>query len=554
MEQIKKIIINGKEYVIKGEKGDAYDDRDYYITESPNLFNIDDTLNLIGYYSGSDGNGKPKVVNSTGYRHTHPIKVYGGTQYKYTISPSVGVTTLAELDRYGNPIRYVSGIEKEADGTGVFTADFTGYVSFSYAVEDKPMFCELDRYPSEYTDFGRVLRGTRLEGLEKQFKELGFKFSPDDTTFIKTVQNENLFNLNDEFVDGYFFKLGAGDLVAHSTAKSYYVRIYSSGLYSVPVTTGLYGQNAITKICLFDKDKNYITSATGVEGESGKISSTNTHAVFMVTEEHIKSGAVYIGFTMYQSETEQYLMVVKGERYPTEFIPYARYLEIDGLRVAHSSFLSGKVLSLNGDSICAGAGFAGGYGKIIAENNGMICDNVSESGGTITAGQYSASGSVRHWICRTIENMNANADYAIVEGGVNDASLGVPMGEITADFTSTLDDTTFCGAFESMLKQLTLRFAGKKIGYIAVHKMANKFRSDNADDGTSYYWMAKKCCEKWGVPFLDLNIACPPFSFLGGDLAVLRETYTYNGDGWHPNEEGYKKYYVPKIEAWLKTL
>ena len=68
---------------------------------------------------------------------------------------------------------------------------------------------------------------------------------------------------------------------------------------------------------------------------------------------------------------------------------------------------------------------------------------------------------------------------------------------------------------------------------------------------------AKKCCEKWGVPFLDLNTTVPPFGYFKSsdtDLYSSRTTYTDSADGWHPNEEGYKKYYVPKITAWLESL
>ena len=61
---------------------------------------------------------------------------------------------------------------------------------------------------------------------------------------------------------------------------------------------------------------------------------------------------------------------------------------------------------------------------------------------------------------------------------------------------------------------------------------------------------------------MDLSKEIPPFAFFNSDdseLYALRNTYTKLdsngiGDGWHPNEECYKKYYVPKIEAWLKTL
>lgn len=226
--------------------------------------------------------------------------------------------------------------------------------------------------------------------------------------------------------------------------------------------------------------------------------------------------------------------------------------------MADRCVLFGKTITFNGDSICAGAGYRGGYGKIIAERNGMIYENIAVGGATV-AGEtyYASSGKPRHWISRTVCNMNPEADYAILEGGVNDASLQLPLGQLTAGYDAPLDDTTFYGAFESMLKQLVARFAGKKIGYIAVHKMDVHF-SSLGDPETDFYHAAGRCCEKWGVPFCDLNVACPPFAFFEEDgdpaLFALRQAYTKNGDGWHPNEAGYKAYYCDKIEAWLKTL
>lgn len=213
---------------------------------------------------------------------------------------------------------------------------------------------------------------------------------------------------------------------------------------------------------------------------------------------------------------------------------------------AFANPLYGKKITLNGDSICAGAGFTGGYGKIIAERNSMTYENIAHGGATITAETYSGStGNALHWICRTISDMDASADYAIVEGGVNDAGYVENMGTLSSGYTATLDDTTFYGAFESMLKQLILRFAGKKIGYIAVHKFSDSFTS-NVSGG--YYEAAKKCCEKWGVPFCDLNTTVPPLKYLSELSGV------YTTDGSHPNEAGYRKYYCDKIEAWLKSL
>ena len=221
----------------------------------------------------------------------------------------------------------------------------------------------------------------------------------------------------------------------------------------------------------------------------------------------------------------------------------------DDLKYRNDS-LKGKKATFNGDSICYGAGKTGGYAKIISEEFGLEYQNIAVSGGTITADTYYDDGDPRHWICRTIENMDADADFAICEGGANDASLSsTPFGIITDGYTEELDDTTFCGAMESICKQLVTRFAGKKVGFILVHKMARRYSSEYTG-ADNFYSAAKRICEKWGVPVLDLNVKCPPLNY----IEDLKMAYTRDGDGWHPNEAGYKAYYVPKIAKWLESL
>ncbi len=226
----------------------------------------------------------------------------------------------------------------------------------------------------------------------------------------------------------------------------------------------------------------------------------------------------------------------------------------------------GKKISFNGDSICEGVGYPGGYGRIIAERNCMEYQNLGIGGGGVSSAVYASDGTPRYCISRGVANMDKDADYAIVEGGVNDSSHnqlhGTPeLGELSEGYSGPFDDTTFIGGFESMLKQLTVRFAGKKIGYIAVHQCSGKFRPRITYGGEdNFYIAAKACCKKWGVPFLDLTVSVPPVSYfrakLGGDPALdfLSEESTKNNDGCHPNEYGYISYYCDKIEAWLKTL
>lgn len=223
--------------------------------------------------------------------------------------------------------------------------------------------------------------------------------------------------------------------------------------------------------------------------------------------------------------------------------------QIDNIAKRASNPLYGKKLSVNGDSICYGAGYVGGYAKIIGENNNMIVQNIAKSGGTIAGNSYAGT-SPRHWICRTMQNIASDADYIIVEGGVNDASSDthVPLGSITSALNSDIDDTTFYGGLESICRYLNYNCKGKKVGFIIVHQMHDKMKPNG-----EYYNAIIECLTKYGIPCLDLSKLVPPFGISGFD-ATMRNEYTHNGDGWHPNELCYRKYYVPKIESWLKTL
>lgn len=176
-------------------------------------------------------------------------------------------------------------------------------------------------------------------------------------------------------------------------------------------------------------------------------------------------------------------MVCLEDDYPDHYVEYYTKWTLPDLSLQSNSLpndiaynkLFGKKVSFNGDSICAGAGHSGGYGKIIAERNNMIYLNRGVGGGTITAELYSNSGAARHWISRDISNMDPTSDYVILEGGVNDASLNPTLGEITSGFTSEFDDTTYCGAFESMIKQCYDLFPNAKLGFIIVHQMSVRF-------------------------------------------------------------------------------
>lgn len=389
------------------------------------------------------------------------------------------------------------------------------------------------------SDVGKALKAKTVVG--GQVTEWEFGEIVDDI-FTETATG-NLFN-KDDAITGSYINQYTGEIVEYSGVFHEFIE-FEAGTYTFLAQQGVFGGNAYV-VPIFDENRNMVSYTEGAHTEIDNA----TSIVTVTLSSQAASTAKYFSING-TTDILNTLMVVKGTQYPTEYIPYGTYKTIDGLQISKSQIidlddetnpLKGKIISLNGDSIAAGAGYQGGYGKIIAEENGMTYENVAVGGGTMAY-----VGSNVHCISRTISNMRADADYVILDGGGNDADSGVPLGALTTGYTATLDDTTFAGAFEQMLKSAIARFPNKKIGYVFIHKCAYLFSSSVKD---SYYDIAKAACEKWGIPYCDLNTQIPPLNYID----ALKTAYTSNGDGYHPNEQGYKLFYVPKITAWMKTL
>lgn len=368
-----------------------------------------------------------------------------------------------------------------------------------------------------------------------------YSVTPAKTTFLDIGTNK--FDKTDsEIVDGYYLSQ-TGVLTANANLFiSGKIPVNKSEVYSIPYIN-LIGDT--TCGVFYNEDDQVVTYVTGV-AQAG-----NTHRVVTVPADASISYMKVNLRILFKDTT----MVVLGTTYPSQYVGYEVTLsESFGLNDTQKSEVSsltggsplvGKIISFNGDSICYGQGYLGGFGKIIADKNSMTYENIAVSGATITPGQYQSDGvTLRHSISGTIGNMRADADYIILEGGVNDASLGVSMGAVTGefDYTSALNTATFCGAFENMLKQAIARYPGKKIGFVITHKMLSAFGA--------YYTNIISALQKWGISYCDLYKGVPSLNY----IANLKANYTANGDGWHPNELGYRKYYVDRIEAWMKTL
>lgn len=424
---------------------------------------------------------------------------------------------------------------------GVDFSDFIDDINYATSFDTYIKTDEVNRYEVKEDEFLNV-SVRRIE--EKVAENSSVAQYVQDQDLVTRANGVNLYdNRIEPMQDTLVNQNGIIASVGYYTSHPIFLK---EGKYAVTHNHSSLGANA--HFAEVDANGNVISVFKGLLAEN--------NAILQID---IKSG--YYKFNIGNSNQLTTFMITKDGEYPSAYVPFQSYINNALVRFQDiidfptdnpsSNGLKGKIVSFNGDSICAGSG---GYGKIIAERNGMVYENIAVSGGTIAAETYSNE-IARHWISRTIGNMREDADFAILEGGVNDSSLAVPLGSMSNGYDASLDDTTFYGAFESMLKQLLLRFQGKKVGYIFVHQMTNNFRHSNEKEG-SYYWAARLCCEKWGVPFCDLNVSVPAFGLFksSSDMYVLTQQYTKNSDGWHPNEEGYKKYYCDKIEAWMKTL
>lgn len=225
------------------------------------------------------------------------------------------------------------------------------------------------------------------------------------------------------------------------------------------------------------------------------------------------------------------------------------------IKILEKDPLAGLKITCTGNSITAATHSVPGHGYVeqIADAHGMTVDNHAIWGAIIPQGHPRASDDVTDIGCihDTLDDMDADADIVIMSGSINDCEYYSDanfLGEITGDFSTELDLTTFYGALEDMCKKALQKWAGKPIIYVIEHRMT----LDNTTYGQFYLKLHKAIIEvmnKWGISFVDLFNDCPSLNYNNG----YKEKYT-TGDGTHPNYEGYEKFYVPRVYAAIKKL
>lgn len=231
------------------------------------------------------------------------------------------------------------------------------------------------------------------------------------------------------------------------------------------------------------------------------------------------------------------------------------YLGQENSEGTATSPLKGKKIVYDGDSICSSWGDSrngGAYPKIIANIVDGTFDNQGVGGGRIVTQEGSSD--TFHSIVDNLVNLPTDGDLYCFEGGVNDHWHGVPLGTFSeSDYTGTLDKTTYCGALETIFRYAITHFVGKPICYIITHKCpSSAFTSGyygSSDTFADFRQKALGICEKYSIPVYDAWKDSGINSWNASQLAnffIISES-TGTGDGTHPNEAGYRRYYVPQL-------
>ena len=259
----------------------------------------------------------------------------------------------------------------------------------------------------------------------------------------------------------------------------------------------------------------------------------------------IPSNAVYMEFSVLNTNNDSSVTVM--------------YSNIESnqkrIEILEKDPLYGKKITCTGNSITAATHSVPGHGYVeqIADAHGMTVDNHAIWGAIIPQGHPRTNDDVTDIGCihDTLDDMDADADIVIMSGSINDCEYYADtnfLGEITGDFSTELDLTTFYGALEDMCKKALQKWAGKPIIYVIEHRMT----LDNTTYGQYYLKLHEaivKVMNKWGISIADLFNDCPSLKCNEG----YKTKYT-TGDGTHPNYEGYERFYVPRVYAEIKKL
>lgn len=216
-----------------------------------------------------------------------------------------------------------------------------------------------------------------------------------------------------------------------------------------------------------------------------------------------------------------------------------------------SAPLKGKKILFVGDSITRASDDYGWAGRV-QDQYGAITTKAGVDGAAISDVRL-----LNRVIMQLEKHKDETYDYVILHGGVNDAWDYAPVGETSDSFNEEdFDVSTFAGGLEELICYAKEHFSSAKIGYIINYSRptANVYF---LQDMSAYFLEAKKICDKWGVPYLDLyfgttEVKGKQVSYSSELLLTDTDTYFVSPNDVHLSAEGYDVI-SPYIGEWIAT-
>lgn len=206
----------------------------------------------------------------------------------------------------------------------------------------------------------------------------------------------------------------------------------------------------------------------------------------------------------------------------------------NGEAVITQSFFNGgyslneKKILILGDSINYGSSWRNGFADVLMEEypNAEVL-NAAYSGRTLANNQIYSG-------LTLAQQNNFVADYILINGGINDLTRSVALGEITTDYnTSALDTTTILGGLEYLFANAQSVMPTAKIVFF------NTQKSTTLDLATQKTTWSKinEVCQKYGVVYVDIFNEGNYNPYINGHKT------TFTTDGIHLTEIGYRKFW-----------
>lgn len=438
-------------------------------------------------------------------------------------------------------ISTVTSIRNETDSYYDYKIDVTTahYVRFLFKFEDNSEIYENDIYENVSLYFYNEDRISKInnELNEMCYDNLGNKFeSPSE--LIRNLSeivahNKNLFDKSsNENVNGYI-NGASGGIDNNSNYKTSHIikGLKKNEKYIITPK--------IRKFLAYDKD--------GVVISSSYVDANKTNYVFTMD-----SSWGFVRFTYYTSDEDK-MMIIQGEQ-PQAYVDYGYIFgknlgfndfqkeKIKEIAGSQGNKLENKILFNFGDSIAAGDGNNGkGYAELFATKYNMICYDFAVGGATLGETE---SNNITTQVTNALSG-GITPDYILIEGGPNDISYNVPIGQIASDYNiSNFDKTTTVGALEWIIYTLKSNFPSAKMAFVSVHKMASRGYSSQIER----QGICVDVCKKWATPIIDIFNRGNLNTFLSEYHKFTNPTESQpNGDRTHPNELGYTTFYLPLI-------